>query len=247
MAAIRSGEFHRSSSSEGHFSPQHQIPSSGSSQIEMEEKRKREEEIREENGNDDCIKDDTLWIDPNLVAPFSVSLTCKSLIKSINEYCLSRSSDQDQSMDPSTPIYQRALSRFYRRIPPEISIYDYLIRIVSFLPILEPAILLSIVIYSNRDGFARSDTGGTLSSGSSSSIFILDKHSWHRFIIAVICLASKALGDYYYTNTFYAKVGGISPKELRLLELELAERLEWHLQVEQSEFGKAFEMINREN
>lgn len=256
MAAIQSKGFHRSSSSEEHsISLQHQIPSPTSSHITMGEKRgeikeKEEREKKEGNENDDCTKENVLWIESNLTAPFPINLTCKSLIKLINQYCLSYSNNQKQEINSSIPIYHRASSRFYRHVSPEISIHDYLIRIVSFLPILEPAILLSIIVYSNRSGFNRSTSLTTTVSSLSKSSFsslVLDNHSWHRFIIAVVCLASKALGDYYYTNIFYAKVGGISPRELRLLELELAERLEWHLQIEQSEFIEAFEMINRDN
>lgn len=237
----------------------------------------------------DCdreIDKNILWIDSNLSSPFPINLTCKSLIKFINQYCLTYSNSHDQSMVSTIPLYQRTSSKFYRHVPPEISIQDYLVRMVNFIPILEPAILLSIIIYSNRRGFIGSllssrsssilissvnnpvfplvspscclsgdsfqmpnssnfDNSSLSKSSSLSCIFILDSHSWHRFIIAVICLASKALGDHYYTNTFYAKVGGISPKELRLLELELAERLEWHLQVEQTELERAFELIRK--
>jgi hypothetical protein len=61
-------------------------------------------------------------------------------------------------------------------------------------------------------------------------ILSIDRYSVHRFLIASICLASKAMDDCYYSNEYYAKVGGISVPELNALELDLASRLGWYMQ-----------------
>jgi hypothetical protein len=34
-------------------------------------------------------------------------------------------------------------------------------------------------------------------------------------------VAAKFFDDFYYKNDFYAKIGGISPKDINTLELEL--------------------------
>jgi hypothetical protein len=42
-------------------------------------------------------------------------------------------------------------------------------------------------------------------------------------------VASKGLSDSFWTNSTYARVGGVSLKELALLELEFLWRVEWRI------------------
>lgn len=51
----------------------------------------------------------------------------------------------------------------------------------------------------------------------------------HRFLIAAATVAAKGLCDVFWTNSTYAKVGGVSVKELHLLELELLTRMDWKI------------------
>jgi hypothetical protein len=51
----------------------------------------------------------------------------------------------------------------------------------------------------------------------------------HRFLIVSATVASKGLSDAFWTNKTYAKIGGISPAELALLELEFLFRVKWHV------------------
>lgn len=113
-------------------------------------------------------------------------------------------------------------SLFRRRAIPPISLYDYMDRICHYLPALEPVVLMTSLYYADlleRRCIEKSNF--------SEHRFILDSLSAHRFIIVSLCLASKASGDFYYANSFYAKVGGITTKELNSLELELARLLGW--------------------
>ncbi|KAF9144540.1 hypothetical protein BGX30_012480 [Mortierella sp. GBA39] len=54
----------------------------------------------------------------------------------------------------------------------------------------------------------------------------------HRFIIASVTLAAKAVCDSYCTNSHYAKVGGLSTQELNSLEVEFLGLIEWRVAVE---------------
>lgn len=85
--------------------------------------------------------------------------------------------------------------------------------------------MLAVLIYAKRLQALGADEGGKLDRK-----FAINLHSIHRFIITSVCIASKAMGDLYYSNAFYAKVGGISAIELNLLELELTSLLDWRLQ-----------------
>jgi hypothetical protein len=48
-------------------------------------------------------------------------------------------------------------------------------------------------------------------------------------LIVTATVASKGLSDAFWTIKTYAKIGGISPAELALLELEFLFRVKWHV------------------
>ncbi|KAF7728947.1 hypothetical protein EC973_005342 [Apophysomyces ossiformis] len=50
--------------------------------------------------------------------------------------------------------------------------------------------------------------------------FSIDSYNIHRLIIAGVMVSSKFFSDVFYTNTRYAKVGGLPVSELNSLELE---------------------------
>ncbi|KAI9094852.1 cyclin-domain-containing protein, partial [Phlyctochytrium arcticum] len=113
------------------------------------------------------------------------------------------------------PLTSNNLTRFHSRAPPAISITDYLCRIVKYASI-ERVCLLILLIYIDR--MCERNRSFTISS-----------LTVHRFIITGITCATKALCDSYLTNTMYAKVGGISTKELNVLEVEFLFLIDWHL------------------
>jgi hypothetical protein len=51
----------------------------------------------------------------------------------------------------------------------------------------------------------------------------------HRYLITAATVAAKGLSDSFWTNNTYAKVGGISVRELALLELDFLERMDWKI------------------
>ncbi|CCF52952.1 hypothetical protein NDA14_004581 [Ustilago hordei] len=50
--------------------------------------------------------------------------------------------------------------------------------------------------------------------------FAIDSYNVHRLMIAGVTVASKFFSDVFYTNSRYAKVGGLPPHELNQLELQ---------------------------
>lgn len=129
---------------------------------------------------------------------------------------------------PADAIIKVGPGKFRRSAAPPISLPSYLERIVNYVDGLEPLVLLAVVIYANRVH--------------PQSLW-LDSLSLHRFILASICLASKALGDHYYSNFYYGKVGGVSTVELNNLELGLAMALNWHLQCTPEEVTSAYQTL----
>lgn len=126
-------------------------------------------------------------------------------------------------------------NRFWSQTPPSFPFADYMKRIQESMPKLETTVLLSIPIYARRlEHYLRESMreGHYPPHG-----LLLGPNLMHRFLIAAICLASKALGDQFYSNAYCSAVGGISPKELHCLELELAARIGWDLQCTPEEYA----------
>ena len=60
-------------------------------------------------------------------------------------------------------------------------------------------------------------------------VFTLTSLTVHRFLISAATVAAKGLSDSFWTNNTYARVGGVSVRELALLELELLQKLDWRI------------------
>lgn len=102
------------------------------------------------------------------------------------------------------------LTRFHSRSPPQISIYNYLLRL-SHYSSLENCVLIATVYYI--DLLTRQYPS-----------FALNSLTVHRFLLTATTIASKALCDSFCSNNHYAKVGGVNVIELNLLEVEF---LKW--------------------
>ncbi|KAJ3173328.1 hypothetical protein HDU87_007702 [Geranomyces variabilis] len=117
------------------------------------------------------------------------------------------------ALNDRIPLHNSTLTRFHSRGAPQISLVDYLQRIVRYAA-LEPICLLVLLIYIDRI-CNRSRT------------FIVSSLTVHRLVITAFCCASKALCDSYLTNATYAKIGGVSTHELNILELDFLSLIDW--------------------
>lgn len=70
------------------------------------------------------------------------------------------------------------------------------------------------------DGESRSVGGSTPSAITPATYFVVDSFNIHRLVIAGVTCASKFFSDVFYTNSRYAKVGGLPLAELNHLELQ---------------------------
>ena len=113
------------------------------------------------------------------------------------------------------PLRDGRLTRFHSRAPPGIGVKDYLQRLTTHAT-LSPPILLSMVYYIDRLCALY-------------PAFTISSLTVHRFLITSATVASKGLSDSFWTNNTYARVGGVSLKELALLELEFLWRVEWRI------------------
>ena len=57
-------------------------------------------------------------------------------------------------------------------------------------------------------------------------------------LLTSIVVAIKYNEDDFFSNTFYAKIGGISMEEINTLEIEFLDMIDWFLFVDQAFFHK---------
>lgn len=101
---------------------------------------------------------------------------------------------------------------FYRA-PPSISVTEYLHRLIVHATLPAP-LLLSVVYYIDQ-------------LCAKYPAFTITSLTVHRFLITAATVAAKGLSDSFWTNHTYARVGGVSTKELGMLELDFLDRLNW--------------------
>jgi hypothetical protein len=106
---------------------------------------------------------------------------------------------------------------------PNISIYDFLKRLYKYSKVSEN-ILILVLIYIDRLCRNRK--------------ICLNYFNIHKLIIASFVTAIKFNSDEYYSLEVYAKLGGISQKEIVSLEYEFIALLDFNLFVEEKLFYK---------
>ncbi|KZT27084.1 cyclin-domain-containing protein [Neolentinus lepideus HHB14362 ss-1] len=100
---------------------------------------------------------------------------------------------------------------FHARNIPTISLEAYLLRISKYCPTTNEVFLSLLVYFDRMSKLSQEATGKT---------FVIDSYNIHRLVIAGVTVASKFFSDVFYTNSRYAKVGGLPQAELNQLELQ---------------------------
>ena len=115
-------------------------------------------------------------------------------------------------------------TRFHSVKIPSISILDYLRRLQKYFACTPECFVLSLV-YIDRIIKAHPD-------------FSVCEYNVHRLLVTAVMIAAKFFDDLYYSNAYYAKVGGIKTRELNVLEVHLLGLLNWRLFVGPEEFDQ---------
>ncbi|ETR99264.1 cyclin-domain-containing protein [Trichoderma reesei RUT C-30] len=116
-----------------------------------------------------------------------------------------------------SPLSHSVLA-FHGKNVPAITILSYLSRIDKYCPTTYE-VFLSLLVYFDRMTERVNDMR---SAGlpTPATYFVVDSFNIHRLIIAGVTCASKFFSDVFYTNSRYAKVGGLPLPELNHLELQ---------------------------
>lgn len=144
---------------------------------------------------------------------------------------------------------------FHARNVPAISIEAYLLRILKYCPTTNEVFLALLVYFdrmarigleAQRLGLPRegpvaghdAEGEGANSATQASKLFAIDSFNVHRLVIAGVTVASKFFSDVFYTNSRYAKVGGLPLHELNQLELQFLLLNDFRLKVPTDELQR---------
>jgi len=126
-----------------------------------------------------------------------------------------RSSDDQQACGEPLTVFHAV------RVP-SVSIHDYLFRIARYF-LCSPECFVMALVYIDRIMKKQND-------------FVISKLNIHRLIVTSMMLAVKFFDDTYYSNAYYAKVGGVKAQEMNVLEVHFLRLIDWHLFVSPEEF-----------
>jgi hypothetical protein len=110
------------------------------------------------------------------------------------------------------------VTRFHALRAPQITIKAYLKRIAKYSNCTEECFVLAL-IYIDR--LIKKNEN-----------FLVNSLNIHRIMITSIMLAAKFFDDQYFNNAYFGKVGGVSCKEINLLEIEFVFMINFNLYVE---------------
>ncbi|CAE7620323.1 CYCU4-1 [Symbiodinium natans] len=121
----------------------------------------------------------------------------------------------------STKLFQTTaaaqVTKFHSVRPPQLPIRDYLFRIAKYFQCSRECFVLCLV-YIDRIVKLHPD-------------FTICSLNIHRLLVTSVMLAVKFFDDVYYSNAYYAKVGGVKTREVNILEGQFLQLIEWKLHV----------------
>ncbi|CAD8057199.1 unnamed protein product [Paramecium primaurelia] len=112
-------------------------------------------------------------------------------------------------------IEQDQISYFHSIKAPSITLYNYLQRIAKYTHCSEECFVIAL-IYLDRLQEKHPQ-------------LVLNSKCIHRFLLISLVIAIKFQDDDYYKNEYYAKVGGISVREIFVLEQAFLELMDHQL------------------
>ncbi|EPY40803.1 cyclin 2 [Angomonas deanei] len=102
---------------------------------------------------------------------------------------------------------------------PGISIWDYMKRIAKHSGC-SPECFLVAFIYLDKYCMLTNN--------------VLTFTNAHRLIITVVLISAKLRDDQFYSNAYFASIGGVGTSELNRLEIEMLKHINWDTWVEPS-------------
>ncbi|KAL1984856.1 hypothetical protein VTN96DRAFT_8611 [Rasamsonia emersonii] len=127
-------------------------------------------------------------------------------------------SNSDGATPPGTVQQNVLAKRFYSKKAPPISLEDYLLRLHKYCP-MSTAVYLATSLYITRMAMVE-------------KIILVTPRNVHRLVLAGLRVAMKALEDLSYPHSRFARVGGVSERELTRLEITFCFLTDFELRVD---------------
>ena len=138
---------------------------------------------------------------------------------SIREFHCSPATDHAASQARQDSIQQSVLiKRFLSKREPPIPLRDYLLRLHRYCP-MSTAVYLATSVYITK-------------MVATEGVITLIPRNIHRLVLAGLRVATKALEDISYPHSRFAKVGGVSERELSRLEISFCFLADFELRVD---------------
>ena len=118
---------------------------------------------------------------------------------------------------------QRPNNRFHTTKVPQISIYDYLLRIKTYSQLEDTTLIISLILI---DRFVQQ------------SNISLNYNNIHRILFTAVLLSIKYNEDNIFTNNYYAEIAGVSVKELFNLENDFLSLVNFNLYIDPTLFAQ---------
>lgn len=125
-------------------------------------------------------------------------------------------------------INNKNISLFLTDSIQTITINDYLQRLVKYTQV-ESSTLIAMLIYIDRLCELNN--------------FIVNSYNVYKILFSSLIMAIKYNEDEYYDNKFYAKVGGVTLKEMNILEISFLKLIDFKLYISEEIFETYFENI----
>ncbi|KAK4357380.1 hypothetical protein RND71_022990 [Anisodus tanguticus] len=154
----------------------------------------------------------------------------KPKVLSLLSTLLERSIQNNESLLESTQR-KDMITIFHGSRAPSLGIEQYLDRILKY-SCCSPSCFVIAHIYMER--FIESTNAH------------LTSVNVHRLLITSVMLAAKFIDDAFYNNAYYARVGGVTTKELNKLEMKFLFGLDFRLHVSVQTFGSYCSLLEKE-
>lgn len=118
---------------------------------------------------------------------------------------------------------QRHNNSFHSTKVPQISIYDYLLRIKTYSQLEDTTLIISLILI---DRFVQQ------------SNIQLSYNNIHRILFTAVLISIKYNEDNIFTNNYYAEIAGVSVKELFTLENDFLSLVNFNLYIEPTLFAQ---------
>lgn len=164
--------------------------------------------------------------------------------------------NQERELTNSNNVYLNSVLSFRGKHIPQINLEHYFQRIQKYCPTTND-VFLSLLVYfdriskrcnssnndTNNDNDFRYDMPAKQQQQQQQQAFVMDSHNIHRLLIAGVTVGTKFFSDFFYSNSRYARVGGISLQELNHLELQFLVLCDFELLISVSELQRYADLL----